>query len=152
MSFKVDADGLLEVSAVEETTQTEASLVVKPSFGLSDDEVADMLRSSQEFAAGDMTVRQLTEARVEAEALLDGLDGALSADADLLTATELDELVAEQQRLRAAMGTDDVDAIRAQTQQLGEASLAFAERRMDRSIKSALSGVAIDALDASSTD
>ncbi len=152
VSFKVDADGLLEVSAVEETTQTEASLVVKPSFGLSDDEVADMLRSSQEFAAGDMTVRQLTEARVEAEALLDGLDGALSADADLLTATELDELVAEQQRLRAAMGTDDVDAIRAQTQQLGEASLAFAERRMDRSIKSALSGVAIDALAASSTD
>ena len=97
VTFQVDADGLLEVSAVEETTQTQASLVVKPSFGLSDDQVADMLRASQEFAAGDMTARQLTEARVEAEALLDGLDGALSADADLLTATELAELAAEQQ-------------------------------------------------------
>ena len=152
VTFQVDADGLLEVSAVEETTQTQASLVVKPSFGLSDDQVADMLRASQEFAAGDMTARQLTEARVEAEALLDGLDGALSADADLLTATELAELAAEQQKLQALIGTDDIDAIRAQTQQLGEVSLAFAERRMDRSIKSALSGVAVDTLDAASTD
>ena len=152
VTFQVDADGLLEVSAVEETTQTQASLVVKPSFGLSDDQVADMLRASQEFAAGDMTARQLTEARVEAEALLDGLDGALTADADLLTATELGELAAEQQQLQALIGSDDIDAIRAQTQQLGEASLAFAERRMDRSIKSALSGVAVDTLDASSTD
>ena len=106
-----------------------------------------MLRSSQEFAAGDMAARQLTEARVEAEALLDGLEAALVADADLLSGEELNELRAEQQRLRDCFNGDDVDAIRQQTTVLGEASLTFAERRMDRSIKSALSGVAIDALD-----
>jgi len=149
VTFKVDADGLLEVSAREETTGTETSLVVKPSFGLSDEEVANMLRSSQQNAAEDMQARQLREARVEAESLLHGLTGALNADGDLLSAAERTELETIAEELLVIMEGDDIDAIREHTDVLGQASLVFAERRMDKSIKSALSGVAVSELEAS---
>ena len=148
VTFKVDADGLLEVSAREEITGTEAALVVKPSFGLSDDEVAAMLRASQTNAAEDMQARQLREAKVEAESLLHGLAGALEADGDLLSDKERADLENEAGELVAALQSDNTDNIRAVTDQLGQASLTFAERRMDRSIKSALSGVAVSELDA----
>ena len=148
VTFKVDADGLLEVSAREEITGTEAALVVKPSFGLSDDEVADMLRASQTNAAEDMQARQLREAKVEAESLLHGLAGALEADGDLLSDEERASLDNEAGELVTALQSDNADIIRAVTDQLGQASLTFAERRMDRSIKSALSGVAVSELDA----
>jgi molecular chaperone HscA len=147
VTFKVDADGLLEVSAREEITGTETSLVVKPSFGLSDDEVALMLRSSQQNAAEDMQARQLREARVEAESLLHGLAGALGADGDLLSSEERGELESTAAELVNIVEGDDIEAIRQRTETLGQASLAFAERRMDRSIKSALSGVAVSELD-----
>ena len=147
VTFKVDADGLLEVSAREEITGTEAALVVKPSFGLSDDEVASMLRASQTNAAEDMQARQLREARVEAESLLHGLAGALEADGDLLGDEERGDLENEAGQLVKVLESDDTDRIRAVTDQLGQASLTFAERRMDRSIKSALGGVAVSELD-----
>jgi len=147
VTFKVDADGLLEVSAREEMTGTEAALVVKPSFGLSDDEVASMLRASQTNAAEDMQARQLREARVEAESLLHGLAGALEADGDLLSDEERGDLENEAGELVKVLESDDTDSIRAVTDQLGQASLTFAERRMDRSIKSALGGVAVSELD-----
>lgn len=149
VTFRVDADGLLEVSAREETTGTETSLVVKPSFGLSDEEVAHMLRASQQNAAEDMQARQLREARVEAEALLHGLSGALDADGDLLSAEERAELESVAGELVSVIEGDNIDAIRERTDVLGQASLAFAERRMDRSIKSALSGVAVSELETS---
>lgn len=148
VTFKVDADGLLEVSAREEITGTEAALVVKPSFGLSDDEVAAMLRASQTNAAEDMQARQLTEAKVEAESLLHGLAGALDADGDLLSDEERADLEKEAGALVTALQSDNTDTIHAVTDQLGQASLTFAERRMDRSIKSALSGVAVSELEA----
>ena len=148
VTFKVDADGLLEVSAREEITGTEAALVVKPSFGLSDDEVATMLRASQTNAAEDMQARQLREAKVEAESLLHGLAGALEADGDLLSDEERANLDNEAGKLVTALQSDNADIIRTSTDQLGQASLTFAERRMDRSIKSALSGVAVSELDA----
>ncbi|MEC8001031.1 MAG: Fe-S protein assembly chaperone HscA [Pseudomonadota bacterium] len=148
VTFKVDADGLLEVSAREEITGTEAALVVKPSFGLSDDEVAAMLRASQTNAAEDMQARQLREARVEAESLLHGLAGALDADGDLLSDEERADLEKEAGALVTALQSDNTDTIRSVTDQLGQASLTFAERRMDRSIKSALSGVAVSELEA----
>ena len=149
VTFKVDADGLLEVSAREETTGTETSLVVKPSFGLSDEEVAHMLRSSQRNAAEDMQARQLREAKVEAEALLHGLAGALDADGDLLSAEERADLESVAGELVTVIEGDDIESIRERTDELGQASLAFAERRMDRSIKSALSGVAVSELESS---
>ncbi|MEC8438502.1 MAG: Fe-S protein assembly chaperone HscA [Pseudomonadota bacterium] len=148
VTFKVDADGLLEVSAREEITGTEAALVVKPSFGLSDDEVAAMLRASQTNAAEDMQARQLREAKVEAESLLHGLAGALDADGDLLSDEERADLEKEVGALVTALQSDNTDTIRSVTDQLGQASLTFAERRMDRSIKSALSGVAVSELEA----
>ena len=147
VTFRVDADGLLEVSAREEITGTETHLVVKPSFGLSDDEVATMLRSSQQYAAEDMQARQLREARVEAESLLHGLAGALEADGDLLSVHERLDLDGEVERLLQVLDTDDVDAIRLRADELGQASLAFAERRMDKSIKAALGGVAVSELE-----
>ena len=149
VTFKVDADGLLEVSAREETTGTETSLVVKPSFGLSDEEVAHMLRSSQQNAAEDMQARQLREAKVEAEALLHGLAGALDADGDLLSDEERAELESVAGELVSVIEGDDIAAVRDRTDVLGQASLTFAERRMDRSIKSALSGVAVAELETS---
>lgn len=149
VTFKVDADGLLEVSAREETTGTESSLVVKPSFGLSDKEVAHMLRSSQQNASEDIQARQLREARVEAESLLHGLVGALDADGDLLSAEERSQLESVAGELVAVIEGDDIEAIRQRTDVLGQASLAFAERRMDRSIKSALSGIAVSELETS---
>ena len=103
VTFKVDADGLLEVSAREEITGTEAALVVKPSFGLSDDEVAAMLRASQTNAAEDMQARQLREAKVEAESLLHGLAGALDADGDLLSDEERADLEKEAGALVTAL-------------------------------------------------
>ena len=148
VTFKVDADGLLEVSAREEITGTEAALIVKPSFGLSDDEVAAMLRASQTNAAEDMQARQLREAKVEAESLLHGLAGALEADGDLLSDEERADLENEAGALVTALQSDNTDTIRGVTDQLGQASLTFAERRMDRSIKSALSGVAVSELEA----
>ena len=148
VTFKVDADGLLEVSAREEITGTEAAMVVKPSFGLSDDEVAAMLRASQTNAAEDMQARQLREAKVEAESLLHGLAGALDADGDLLSDEERADLEKEAGALVTALQSDNTDTIRSVTDQLGQASLTFAERRMDRSIKSALSGVAVSELEA----
>ena len=148
VTFKVDADGLLEVSAREEITGTEAALVVKPSFGLSDDEVAAMLRASQTNAAEDMQARQLREAKVEAESLLHGLAGALDADGDLLSDEERADLEKEAGALVTALQSNNTDTIRSVTDQLGQASLTFAERRMDRSIKSALSGVAVSELEA----
>ena len=148
VTFKVDVDGLLEVSAREQINGTEATLVVKPSFGLSDDEVAAMLLASQTNAAEDMQARQLREAKVEAESLLHGLAGALEADGDLLSNEERAELENESGELVKALESDNTDIIRAVTDQLGQASLTFAERRMDRSIKSALSGVAVSELEA----
>ena len=103
VTFKVDADGLLEVSAREEITGTEAALVVKPSFGLRDDEVAAMLRASQTNAAEDMQARQLREAKVEAESLLHGLAGALDADGDLLSDEERADLEKEAGALVTAL-------------------------------------------------
>jgi molecular chaperone HscA len=147
VTFRVDADGLLEVSAREEITGTETHLVVKPSFGLSDDEVATMLRSSQQYAAEDMQARQLREARVEAESLLHGLAGALEADGDLLSVHERLDLDGEVERLLQVLDADDVDVIRLRADELGQASLAFAERRMDKSIKAALGGVAVSELE-----
>jgi len=106
-----------------------------------------MLRSSQQNAAEDMQARQLREARVEAESLLHGLAGALEADGDLLSAEERGELESTAAALVNIIEGDDVEAIRQRTETLGQASLTFAERRMDRSIKSALSGVAVSELD-----
>ncbi|MFV8818119.1 Fe-S protein assembly chaperone HscA [Haliea sp. E17] len=148
VTFQVDADGLLQVSAREETTGVESRVTVKPSFGLSEDEVTDMLQASYSHAEQDKQARQLAEQKVEAEQLLQGLDAALAADGSaLLSAHECEALHGQMQQLAGLLGGDDLSAIRAATDTLGRASEAFAARRMDRSIREALSGVSLDSLD-----
>ena len=146
VTFQVDADGLLEVSAREEITGTTTSVVVKPAFGLDDVEVAAMLRASYENAEHDMQARQLAEARLEAEQLIDGITNALVADGDLLDNDEraiLDQSVAV---LSSAINAEELTEIRSATEDTAKASEVFAARRMDRSISEALTGVSLEDL------
>mgnify|MGYP003663998944 FL=1 len=148
VTFQVDADGLLNVAAHEEMTGTQASITVKPSFGLSDEEIAGMLQSSFSHAAEDKAARQLAEERLAAWQLLEGLKSALKADGDtLLDGEERAAISGQMTDLQALVEGDDADAIRTQTERLGRLSEAFAARRMDKSIQSALAGVSLDSLD-----
>jgi molecular chaperone HscA len=151
VSFQVDADGLLEVSAREQTTGHEAHVVVKPSYGLADDEVATMLRASYEHAAEDMQARQLAEARVEAESLLDGTQTAIQVDGELLDSAERARILQLATALQDTMAAGDAAAIRTAIEALGGASEDFAARRMDKSIREALGGMALTELEQEET-
>jgi molecular chaperone HscA len=144
VTFQVDADGLLSVSAREKTTGVESSIVVKPSYGLTDDEVARMLQEGFSHATQDRDARALAEQRVEAEALLSSVASALEKDADLLPADERAALAASMQALDAVRSGTDHRAIKAAIESLNHASERFAARRMDRAISSALSGRRVD--------
>jgi len=144
--FQVDAEGLLAVSAKEAITGTTAEVVVKPSFGLDEEQIAAMLRASYENAADDMQARQLTEARVEAEQLLAGIEAALSSDGDLLGDEERQDLLESCETLAALREQKDIAALRDQIEATGRASETLAARRMDRSIRVALDGVSVAAL------
>jgi molecular chaperone HscA len=143
VTFAVDADGLLTVSAEERTTGVAQRIEVKPSYGLSHEDMADMLYDSLEHAEDDMTRRLLTEARVEAERGLLALDGALAKDGGLLSGEERAELDAARERLKGAVKGEDRDAIGAAAEALETLSKPFAERRMDRGIREALSGMSV---------
>ena len=148
VTFQVDADGLLNVSAREESTGTESNVTVKPSFGLSDEQITTMLQASFSHAAEDKSARQLAEQRLDAEQLLEGLDAALAADgSELLSQPECEALHGLMKELREQVAGENIDAMRKLTEQLGRASEAFAARRMDKSIKQALSGVSLEELD-----
>jgi molecular chaperone HscA len=147
VSFAVDADGLLTVSAEERTTGVAQRIEVKPSYGLSHDDMADMLYDSLENAEADMTRRLLTEARVEARRSLLALDSALAKDGALLSAEERAAIDAGRARLEAAMAGDGRDEINAAAEALETLSKPFAERRMDRGIREALSGLSVKELE-----
>jgi molecular chaperone HscA len=144
VTYQVDADGLLSVFAREQHSGVEASVVVKPSYGLADDDVARMLEDSFKTAEVDMRARALREAQVEAQRLIEATEAALAADGELLDADErsaLEDLVAA---LRAIAPSDDTDAIEAATKTLAEGTDDFAARRMDKSIRRALAGRKLD--------
>jgi molecular chaperone HscA len=146
VTFQVDADGLLSVSAREQLSGVEASVVVKPSYGLSDDQVANMLREGFATAKEDMKDRALREARVEAERMLEATRTALAADGDLLSAkqrAEIDELMAQ---IGSRCDRGDLQALEAATQALAKGTEGFAAERMNRSIRQALSGRQVDQL------
>ena len=148
VTFQVDADGLLNVSAREETTGAQSSVTVKPSFGLSDDQITTMLQASFSHANEDKLARQLAEQRLDAQQLIEGLEAALAADGStLLSQPECEALHEQMDALRQIAPTDDVNAIRQLTEKLGRASEAFAARRMDKSIREALAGVSLESLD-----
>ncbi len=140
VTFTIDADGLLTVSAREQTTGLEQNVEVKPSYGIGEDDMARMLRDSMEHAKSDMTMRLLAESRVDGERVLAALGAALSADGDLCGETERDHINQAVSRLREAIAGDDRDLIHARITELDEASRPFAERRMDRGIRKALEG------------
>ena len=144
VTFQVDADGLLSVSARETTTGVEARVEVKPSYGLTDDEIVRMLRDGNGSAEADMRARELREQQVEARRIMESVASALAEDADLLSAderAEIDRLVEELTRFAA---TDDTQAIKAASEALTKGTETFAERRMDRSIRAALQGKSLD--------
>lgn len=144
VTFQVDADGLLSVSAREMTTGVEASIQVKPSYGLSDEDIVRMLQDGNGSAEEDMRARELREQQVEARRLLESTHSALASDGDLLDEAEragVDALVA---RLTALVTSDDVEAVKAGIEALTKGTETLAERRMDRSIREALSGMSVD--------
>jgi molecular chaperone HscA len=144
VTFQVDADGLLSVSARELSTGIEAAVTVKPSYGLADEQIAAMLRDGFAHADEDMAARKLREARVEAERMVLATRAALAADAALLDDAEraaIDALVAAAQR---AAGGDDATAIERATEALADGTEAFAAARMNRGIRDALAGRSID--------
>jgi molecular chaperone HscA len=146
VTFQVDADGLLAVTAHEATSGVEASIEVKPSYGLTDAEVAAMLQDSFAHAEADMQARALAEAQVEARQLLEITERALDVDAALVESGERARIDAGLTALRAALEGDDAPALRAAADALNRATTAFAGRRMDRDVRRALAGKTIDAL------
>jgi molecular chaperone HscA len=140
VTFQVDADGLLSVGAQEMSSGVHASIVVKPSYGLSDDEVARMLRDSFGAADADMQARELREQQVEAQRLVEATQVALTADGDLLSANERAEVDRLMDALQTVARGTDAAAIARAIGALAHATDDFAARRMDRSIRTALSG------------
>lgn len=147
VTFAVDADGLLTVSAEERTTGTVQRVEVKPSYGLSHDDMADMLYDSLEHAEDDMAQRLLTEAKVEARRSLLALDAALAKDGGLLAADERAAIDAGRARVEKAMEGANRDEINAAAEALETLVKPFAERRMDRGIRDALSGLSVRELE-----
>ncbi|SFB29392.1 Fe-S protein assembly chaperone HscA [Azotobacter beijerinckii] len=141
VTFQVDADGLLGVSARELGSGVEASVQVKPSYGLTDGEVARMLKDSFEHAGGDKAARMLRELQVEAQRLLEAVQAALEVDGEaLLSSEERVAIAAQMQALRDALEAQDGAVIELHTRRLAQVTDAFAARRMDASVKAALAG------------
>ncbi|GDX56821.1 chaperone protein HscA [Comamonadaceae bacterium] len=146
VTFTVDADGLLSVSALEQVSGVQAHIEVKPAYGLADDQIARMLQDSFSTAEVDMRVRALVESRVDADRMLLAARSALAADADLLTLAERAEVDALIAALRAMLGSDDPLQIEAATKALAQGTEAFAALRMNRGIQRALAGKNIAAV------
>lgn len=144
VTFQIDADGLLSVSARETKTGVEASITVKPSYGLSDEEIVRMLKDGNARAADDMRARELREQQVEARRLLESTASALASDGDLLTEAERAEIDRLASELGATLSGSDVERVKAALAALTKGTELFAERRMDRSIRSALAGKSVD--------
>jgi molecular chaperone HscA len=144
VTYQVDADGLLSVFAREQLSGVEASVVVKPSYGLADDDVARMLEESFTTAEVDMRARALREAQVDAQRLVEASQAALGVDGELLDEAERVNIEALILKLAAVTGGDSVDAIETATKELAAATDEFAARRMNKSIRRALAGRRLD--------
>ncbi|EEP89060.1 Fe-S protein assembly chaperone HscA [Yersinia kristensenii] len=144
VTFQVDADGLLSVTAMEKSTGVEASIQVKPSYGLSDDEIANMIKDSMANAHSDIGARQLAEQQVEASRVLESLQGALAQDAALLSEQESTAIAQAMAALQQQMQGTDPHAIEAAIKALDAQTQDFAARRMDASIRRALAGHSVD--------
>ncbi|WP_312487715.1 Hsp70 family protein, partial [Massilia timonae] len=153
VTYQVDADGLLSVAAREMRSGVEASITVKPSYGLGDDDVARMLQESYSSASSDMQMRALREEQVEAERILLATQSALDADVELLSQEEQAAIGQQLQAVRDAVtASNDAstapgqrqDALHAAVQALAKGTEEFAARRMDKSVRKALAGKSLD--------
>ncbi len=140
VTFEVDTDGLLSVSAQENTTGISSCIQVKPSYGLSDNEIETMLRDSMEHAQDDIIARKLREQQVEADRVIEALEMALEEDGNLLSAKEKEEISRVLIELLAVKNDNEAEPIKYHIEKLDHATQVFAQRRMDKSINQALSG------------
>ena len=146
VTFTVDADGLLSVGAKEQVSGVEAHVTVKPSYGLSDDQIATMLQQSFATAQQDMQARALVEARVDADRMLLATRSALDADGELLSADERTTIEALMEALRSAQGASEATVVEAATKALADGTESFAAQRMNAGIARALAGRQIESL------
>jgi molecular chaperone HscA len=144
VTFKVDADGLLSVSAMEKSTGVESSIEVKPSFGLDDSQISQMIKDSMTNAADDMQARMLKEQQVEASRVIESVQAALTADSRLLNSDEIAGIENMIKSLAQVSQGNDVKAIEDALDKINAGTDVFAERRMDSSISQALAGQAVD--------
>ena len=140
VTFTVDADGLLSVSAREATTNIEANIVVKPSYGLTEEQLLSMLKAGFESAETDKKARMLNEAIVDARSLMAAIEAALQQDSDLLNANEIQEIRLKIEALQTNISADSNDVIRSATKALNTVTEDFAAKRMDASVSRALAG------------
>jgi molecular chaperone HscA len=147
VSFQIDADGLLSVTAREQTTGIEAHVEVKPTYGLADEQISSMLQDAVGASARDMQLRSLREAQIDARRLLDATDAALAQDGQLLSDDERQAIRQAMFRMAELLETEeDAQALRIQSAELSSATGEFAARRMNASIQQALAGRAIESL------
>ncbi len=145
VTFQVDADGLLNVTAQEQTTGITSGVEVKPSYGLSDTEIETMLRDSMTYARDDMEARRLREQQVEADRAIEALDAALQADGEvLLSAAEREHILGFREKLAELRPSNNYQAIEAGIKALEKAAEAYVERRMNASIRAAMTGHRVD--------
>ncbi|MGO4999007.1 Fe-S protein assembly chaperone HscA [Oceanisphaera sp. W20_SRM_FM3] len=144
VTFQVDADGLLSVSAMEKSSGAQAAIEVKPSYGLAEAEITQMLTASFEHAKDDIAARMLAEQKVEAARVIENINSALANDAALLSESELALIVASVASLQQTAHSDDLAAIKQAIEQTDQQTADFAARRMDASIRRALAGQRVD--------
>ena len=144
VTFQVDADGLLSVIAREQISGVESTVQVKPSFGLSDNEIESMLRDSMRHAQEDVAARTLREQQVEADRILESVEAAVKADSQLLDNREREQIEAAATTLREVRNGNDPHQIKRAIEALNKVSTDFAARRMDASIQSAMAGHKVD--------
>ena len=145
VTFQVDADGLLSVTAEELSTNVKSSIEVKPAYGLSEGEIEQMLRDSFDYAKEDMVARNLREQQVEADRVLEAIVAALAADGDeLLSVDERSKIDAGIDALQQAREGNDIQAIKATIESLDQSTADFAARRMDASVQKVLKGHTLD--------
>jgi molecular chaperone HscA len=147
VTFQVDADGLLSVAAREMGSGVEANIEVKPSYGLSDGEITRMLQESGQYAQDDMQARALREQQTEARQLIEAVQNALVQDGELLTASEQAHIVAQMQILQVSLEQTDTLVLKRAITGLNDATVKFAQARMDKSVSHALSGKNISDLE-----